>query len=387
MREWSVLPPLGLYIHLPWCVQKCPYCDFNSHQLRVDMSEAAYVTALLADLDFELAFSPVQGRTLQSLFIGGGTPSLFSAESISRLLQGVRQRIDCAPGIEVTLEANPGTLEQGRYQGYREAGVNRLSIGVQSFQPDSLRQLGRIHGRDEVHAAIESARSARFDSFNLDLMCGLPGQSMEMACADVELALAAGADHLSYYQLTIEPNTAFYHQLPRAMPNDDAAGEIQAAGCRLLAAAGYRQYEVSAYMRDGHACQHNLNYWRFGDYLGIGAGAHGKLTNGLTGCVERSWRVKRPEAYMAGAGTPGAVSGRSKLDQTDLFVEFLMNALRLKEGFQVDLFTERTGLEEAYLWSRLQGLLERGLLIHQDGRIRTSDTGWIFLDDVVAELL
>lgn len=387
MREWPVLPPLGLYIHLPWCVQKCPYCDFNSHQLRMDMSEAAYVAALLADLDFELAYSPVRGRRLQSLFIGGGTPSLFSAESIDRLLHGIRQRIDCAPGMEVTLEANPGTLEQGRYQGYRQAGVNRLSIGVQSFHPDSLLQLGRIHGRDEVFEAIESARAARFESFNLDLMCGLPGQSMEMACADVELALAAGPDHLSYYQLTIEPNTAFYHQLPRAMPSDDTASDIQAAGCRLLAAAGYVQYEVSAYMREGYACQHNLNYWRFGDYIGIGAGAHGKLTNARTGCVERSWRVKRPEAYMAGAGAAAAVSGRSTLDQADLLVEFLMNALRLRTGFEVGLFTERTGLEEAYLWSRLQGLLERGLLIHQDGRVRTSDKGWTFLDDVVAELL
>ncbi|AKH21177.1 hypothetical protein AAY24_13325 [Sedimenticola thiotaurini] len=387
MSGWSSLPPLGLYIHLPWCVQKCPYCDFNSHELRLDMSEAGYITALLADLDFELSLAAIQGRELQSLFIGGGTPSLFSADSIDQLLEGVRQRITCAPGMEVTLEANPGTLEQGRYQGYRQAGVNRLSIGVQSFHSDSLARLGRIHGRDEVFEAIESARGARFDSINLDLMCGLPGQSMAMACADVELALAAAPEHLSYYQLTIEPNTAFHHKLPRAMPSDDTAGDIQAAGCRLLEAAGYIQYEVSAYMREGYACQHNLNYWRFGDYIGIGAGAHGKLTNALTGCIERSWRVKRPEAYMAGAGSAAAVSGRRELDSSDRLIEFLMNALRLKAGFEVGLFTERTGLVEADLWSRLEGLLEQGLLVHHDGRVKTSETGWIFLDDVVAALL
>lgn len=387
MTEQRSLPPLGLYIHLPWCVKKCPYCDFNSHQLRADMSESVYVDALLADLDFELSRCALADRELQSLFIGGGTPSLFSAAAIDRLLQGVRQRIACAGGMEVTLEANPGTLEVGRYRGYREAGVNRLSIGVQSFHPDSLLRLGRIHGREEVFAAIESARAARFDSFNLDLMCALPGQTPEMACADVELAIAAAPDHLSYYQLTLEPNTPFYQQTPQAMPGDDAASDIQTAGQQLLMAAGYGQYEVSAYMRNDRACRHNLNYWRFGDYIGIGAGAHGKLTRSAPWQVERTWRVKRPEAWQAGAGSTSAVSGTRVLGPDDLLVEFMMNALRLKAGFEPALFGERTGLPESSLWPRLDSLLERGLLVHQDGFIRTSRAGWRFLDDVVAGLM
>lgn len=347
----------------------------------------AYVEALLADLDFELSRAAIQGRELQSLFIGGGTPSLFSAGSIDRLLNGVKQRIACAAGMEVTLEANPGTLEHGRYSGYREAGVNRLSIGVQSFHPDSLVRLGRIHGRQEVFAAIESARSARFDSINLDLMCGLPGQTPEMARADVRMAIAAAPDHISYYQLTIEPNTPFYHQTPRAMPSDDTACDIQAAGRQLLEAAGYAQYEVSAYMRNDSACRHNLNYWRFGDYIGIGAGAHGKLTHAAPWRVERGWRVKRPEEYLRGAGSEAAISGHRTLSQADLLVEFMMNALRLKAGFDTALFAKRTGLDDAYMWSRLDSLLERGLLIHQDGVVRTSDSGWLFLDDVVGGLL
>lgn len=351
------------------------------------MAEATYVEALLADLEFELSLSVMEDRDLQTLFIGGGTPSLFSAESIYRLLNGVRERISCAVGMEVTLEANPGTLEHGRYRGYREAGVNRLSIGVQSFHPESLVRLGRIHGREEVLAAIDSARSAEFDSINLDLMCGLPGQTREMAQADVRMAIAAGPDHLSYYQLTIEPNTPFYHQPPPAMLGGDAADDIHAAGRELLAAAGYEQYEVSAYMRNGRACRHNLNYWRFGDYIGIGAGAHGKLTRSSPWCVERGGRVKRPEEYLQGAGSEAAISGRRQLGRADLLVEFMMNALRLKGGFEVGLFAERTGLDEAYLWSRLDSLLERGLLVHEGGAMRTSDSGWLFLDDVVAALL
>jgi oxygen-independent coproporphyrinogen-3 oxidase len=382
-----LLPPLGLYIHLPWCVRKCPYCDFNSHEARTGIPEAAYIDALLADLDFELAGGGVRARELQSIFIGGGTPSLFSAESIQRLLRGVRERISCVAGMEVTLEANPGTLEYGRYLGYRQAGVNRLSIGVQSFHEDSLVRLGRIHGPEEVQAAIDSAHSARFESINLDLMCGLPGQTLEMAGEDVRLAIEAAPDHISYYQLTLEPNTPFHHRPPRAMPGVDAAADLQAEGRRLLEVADYRQYEVSAYMRSGRACRHNLNYWQFGDYLGIGAGAHAKLTTTSPWQVQRRWRVKRPEEYLRVAGCRGAISGESRLDREDLFIEFMMNALRLKQGFAVALFAERTGLDEAHLWDRLANPLERGLLLHEAGTVRTSESAWLFLDDVVGGLL
>ncbi|WP_260293004.1 radical SAM family heme chaperone HemW [Sedimenticola hydrogenitrophicus] len=387
MSQMPLLPPLGLYIHLPWCVRKCPYCDFNSHEARTGIPEAAYIEALLADLDFELAGGWARMRELQSIFIGGGTPSLFSAESIQRLLRGVRERISCVAGMEVTLEANPGTLEHGRYLGYRQAGVNRLSIGVQSFQQDSLVRLGRIHGPEEVHAAIDSARSARFESVNLDLMCGLPGQTLAMAGEDVRLAIDAAPDHISYYQLTLEPNTPFHRQSPRAMPGEDAAADLQAEGRRLLAAAGYRQYEVSAYAHNGRVCRHNLNYWQFGDYIGIGAGAHGKLTSAPPWQVRRRWRVKRPEEYLRGAGRRGALSGESRLDGADLFIEFMMNTLRLKQGFAVALFAERTGLDEAYLWGRLANLLERGMLLHEAGTVRTSEAAWLFLDDVVGGLL
>ena len=387
MSHRPLPPPLGLYIHLPWCVRKCPYCDFNSHQVRTDLAEGAYIEALLADLDYELSRHATGDRELHSLFIGGGTPSLFSAESIHRLLIGVEARLRCGAGMEVTLEANPGTLEQGRYRGYLEAGVNRLSIGVQSFHQESLERLGRIHGPEEVFAAIESARSAGFDSINLDLMSGLPGQTLEMACKDVRLAIEASPDHISYYQLTLEPNTPFHRQPPVAMPGEDRAHDFQLAGRQLLGDAGYQQYEVSAYMRNGRACRHNLNYWRFGDYIGIGAGAHGKLTDSSSWLVERAWRVRQPDEYLRKAGSEAAVSGRRQLLPADLLIEFMMNALRLKAGFAVELFPERTGLGEADLWAGLDELLGRGLLLHEDGIIRASESGWLFLDDVVAGLL
>ncbi len=387
MSQELLLPPLGLYIHLPWCVRKCPYCDFNSHELRADMAEEKYVDALLADLDYELLDRAIGARRLETLFIGGGTPSLFSAESIHRLLAGVKSRMACADGMEVTLEANPGTLEQGRYRGYREAGVNRFSIGVQSFHAESLGRLGRIHGREEVFAAIESAHDARFESINLDLMCGLPGQNLQMALEDVRLAIAARPEHISYYQLTLEPNTPFFRQPPRALPEDDTTCDIQSAGRQLLERAGYGQYEVSAYRRNGHACRHNLNYWQFGDYIGIGAGAHGKLTLTAPWRVERGWRVKHPEAYLRTAGSALTIAGRRVLDRSDLLVEFMMNSLRLKAGFAVGLFTERTGEDETRLWESLESPLQRGLLVLEEGRIRASASGWLFLDDVIGEFL
>ncbi|WP_428608871.1 radical SAM family heme chaperone HemW [Sedimenticola sp.] len=387
MSQMPELPPLGLYIHLPWCVRKCPYCDFNSHELRTGVPEKAYVEALLADLDFELSNPAIKDRALQTLFIGGGTPSLFSEQSIENLLTGVKSRIACTEEMEVTLEANPGTFECGRYLGYREAGVNRLSIGVQSFHSESLAQIGRIHGQDEVLQAIASVHESGFESFNLDLMCGLPGQTLEMARADVRMAIEAKPDHISYYQLTLEPNTPFYRQPPEAMPADDPAAAIQLEGRRLLERAGYRQYEVSAYARQNKSCRHNLNYWRFGDYIGIGAGAHGKLTTVSPWQVERRWRTRGPAEYLRLAGSAAALSGQNRLSAKDLFIEFMMNALRLKDGFGAALFVQRTGLDESYLWDRLRQPLEQGLLVREGGVIGTSESGWLFLDDVIAGLI
>jgi len=294
------LPPLALYLHVPWCVRKCPYCDFNSHEAAAGLPEAEYVTALLADLDHDLATLPdlVQGRAVSSVFIGGGTPSLFSAAAYERLFDGLRARLPFAADVEITLEANPGTVEQEKFRGYRALGINRLSIGVQSFAPDKLVALGRIHGRDEALHAAQAARAAGFDNFNLDLMHGLPGQTLEEALADIDQAIALGPTHLSWYQLTIEPNTVFYRD-PPVLPEDDTLWAIQEAGQARLAAAGLQQYEVSAYAQAGRECRHNRNYWEFGDYLALGAGAHGKLTR--EGGVWRYQKTRLPRDYLAAA--------------------------------------------------------------------------------------
>ncbi|MES9855651.1 MAG: radical SAM family heme chaperone HemW [Sedimenticola sp.] len=374
--------PLALYFHIPWCIQKCPYCDFNSHAVKGELDDNGYVTALLADLDYELSRLPK--REVESVFIGGGTPSLFSARAIKRLLDGVRERLSLVGSAEITLEANPGTLEAGRYAGYREAGVNRLSLGVQSFDAEALIRLGRIHGSEAAMAAVESARSAGFDNFNIDLMFGLPGQTVELARTDLETAIGLAPTHISYYQLTLEPNTLFYSQ-PPILPEESLLWDIQVAGQALLQKAGLHQYEVSAYAQPGRHCRHNLNYWHFGDYLGVGAGAHGKVTRPQDSQVERRWRWRNPGDFILHAGRAAAVNGSQVLKSSDLMLEFLMNALRLTEGFDLDLFSERTGLDSDRLLSQMEGPLQQGLVVIERGRVTPTALGAQFLDDLLSQ--
>lgn len=366
-------PPLSLYIHIPWCVRKCPYCDFNSHAQRGALPESAYVRALLTDLAQDLPW--VEGRTVQSVFFGGGTPSLFAPESIARILEGVRARIDLAVEAEITLEANPGTAEAGRFAGFRQAGINRLSLGVQSFDAARLRALGRIHGGDEALAAIDMARQAGFGRINLDLMYGLPGQTPEGGLNDLHTALAADPGHLSWYQLGIEPHTAF-HESPPELPPEDCIAELQQAGQELLLAHGYRQYEVSAYAAAGQACRHNRNYWEYGDYLGIGAGAHGKLTDAAAGRIRRMRKPSHPARYLAAAGA----AELSEVSLAERPLEFLMNALRLVEGFAEHRFEERTGLPLGVIEPLLADAVGEGLLEWCDGRVRASPRGHMFLN-------
>jgi putative oxygen-independent coproporphyrinogen III oxidase len=372
-------PPLSLYVHIPWCVRKCPYCDFNSHAAGESLPQRQYVDALLADLEDDRR--DVGGREVISVFIGGGTPSLFSCESIARLLDGVRARVPLALDAEVTLEANPGTLERGKFGEYRAAGVNRLSIGVQSFDDTLLGRLGRIHnGRDAVRAA-ESAHAAGFDDFNLDLMFGLPGQVPGQALRDLRNAVDLEPTHLSWYQLTIEPNTRFWHQ-PPSLPDDETVWAIQRAGQALLAQRGFGQYEVSAYAKAARRCRHNLNYWGFGDYLGIGAGAHGKHTDPGNWRVTRRWKHRHPRRYQERAAT--AVAGEQYLDASELVLEFMMNALRLTDGVAETLFPQRTGLA----LERIDAMLDRaqtgGLLRRTHGQLRPTALGRRFLNDLVA---
>jgi oxygen-independent coproporphyrinogen-3 oxidase len=374
--------PLSLYVHLPWCVRKCPYCDFNSHAVRGELPERAYVEALLRDLEREAA--NVRGRPVATVFLGGGTPSLFAPEAVARLLAGVRERVPLAAGAEITLEANPGTVEQSRFSGYRDAGVNRLSIGIQSFDDEKLKALGRIHGRDEALRAADAARGAGLDNFNLDLMFGLPGQNVEQAVADIDAALSFAPAHLSTYQLTLEPNTLF-HARPPLLPDDDAVARMQEAVGRRLHDAGFGRYEVSAWARPGRECRHNLNYWRFGDYLGIGAGAHGKLTTAAG--VIRRWKVRHPERYLATAGGAAAVGGEDRVGGDDLAFEFLLNALRLTDGFDEPLFRERTGLDPAILRERLERAVARGLLVRDARGIRATPRGARFLNDMLVDFL
>lgn len=371
------LPPLALYIHIPWCVRKCPYCDFNSHAAGPDIPEDAYVSALLDDFDRELPGA--LGRPLTSIFFGGGTPSLFSAVALGRLLDGLRARIPMAADVEITLEANPGTFEQNKFTAYRALGINRLSIGVQSFQADKLEALGRIHSGDEALRAAEMARRAGFDNFNLDLMHGLPGQSQEEALGDLRQAIALAPTHLSWYQLTLEPNTVFWNQPPQ-LPEDDILWDIQEAGQALLASAGFAQYEVSAYARLGRAARHNLNYWSFGDFIGIGAGAHGKLT-AADGTVRRTWKTRLPKDYLNLAKP--FMAGDKVLEPEELPFEFLMNALRLTDGVPAALFTARTGLPLAALAEGRAVAERKGLLLADPERLAATARGQLFLNDLL----
>ena len=381
--NFTSLPPLALYVHIPWCVRKCPYCDFNSHEARDKLPEQAYIDALLADLDQELPL--VWGRVVSSIFIGGGTPSLFSAEAIDRLLTGIRARLQLKPGLEITLEANPGTVEQGRFKEFRTAGINRLSIGVQSFDDGLLNRIGRIHGRREAVRAAELAHDAGFDSFNLDLMFGLPDQTPQQALADLAMAMDLEPSHLSWYQLTLEPNT-YFHLHPPELPDDESIWTMQTRGQAQLAGRGYTQYEVSAYARAGWECRHNLNYWRYGDYLGIGAGAHQKLTDAAAQRIHRCWKIKNPRDYLAHCHSDARIGGSSEPHADEVKLEFLMNALRLNQGFDNATYVETTGLAFDTLQPSLEQARQRGLL-EADTPWRCTEQGRRFLNDILAEFV
>ncbi len=373
------LPPLSLYIHIPWCVRKCPYCDFNSHTTDI-IPEALYIDALIADLDQEL--ESAQGRPLHSIFFGGGTPSLFSASGISRILTEVERRIPFSTGIEITLEANPGTVEQHKFSGYATAGVNRLSIGVQSFNQTHLLSLGRIHNNVEAIAAATTAKKAGINNFNIDLMHGLPAQTQREGLADIQQAIDLEPTHISWYQLTIEPNTVFYNS-PPILPSNDKLADIQEAGEELLGNAGFNQYEISAYSRGNRPSKHNTNYWLFGDYIGIGAGAHGKITDMNNQQIVRRWKTRSPKDYLSSEA--GFIAGDRLLQAAELPLEFLMNGLRLNAGFSEDVFTARTGLGFSSIESELEQLIAKKLLQNSDGQISTTPMGRRFLNTILEE--
>ena len=374
-----------MYVHLPWCVRKCPYCDFNSHEGRGALPFEAYVDALLADLDHDLPLA--WGRTVHSVFFGGGTPSLFPPAAIDRFLQQASARLRFAPDVEVTLETNPGTVEHGPFAGYRAAGVNRLSFGVQSFDDGCLHRLGRIHSSGDAERAVKAAQDAGFDNLNLDLMYALPGQSLAMALADVDRAIALQPTHLSHYQLTLEPNTVFAVRTPAGLPDEDGTWDMQEACQARLAAAGFGQYEVSAYARAGRQCRHNLNYWQFGDYLGIGAGAHGKLTLGASQQVLRRWKLRHPAEYQAKAGTPAAIGGDEVLTASRLPFDFMLNALRLNAGVPMAMFEARTGLPRAAIADHLATAHARGWLEPDPDWLRPTELGRRFANDVIGLFL
>ena len=378
------MPPLALYVHLPWCVRKCPYCDFNSHTAGTDAPRARYIAALLADFDVEAGRAA--GRPLTSIFLGGGTPSLFPPADIDQLLSGIRARFELGADLEITMEANPGTVECGDPEGYRAAGINRLSIGAQSFDAVMLTKLGRIHSVDDTARAVDAARTAGFANLNIDLMFGLPGQDIDGAMADLRAAFALRPSHLSWYQLTLEPNTVFHSRPPPHMPSDDLSADIQAAGQALLIEHGFEQYEVSAYARNGQTCRHNLNYWSFGDYLAAGAGAHGKITDSAG--IWRYAKKANPLGYMQALESGEAVAVLSALDERELVFEFMLNALRLTHGFELGLFTSRTGLPAEVLSKRLLAVSNRGLMEEPvSGFWRASGLGLRFLNDLQAEFL
>ncbi len=375
--------PLSLYIHIPWCIKKCPYCDFNSHEAKNDIPEERYLDALIKDLESELPH--IWGRSIESIFIGGGTPSLFSAKGIDNLLKRLRERLSIRPNIEITMEANPGTFEQERFNGFREAGINRLSIGIQSYNNDHLSKLGRIHGSDEALNASSIASKSGFENFNLDLMFGLPNQTTDEALDDLKKAILQSPNHISWYQLTIEENTLF-HYAPPAIPDDELIWKIQQTGQELLKEAGYLQYEVSAYAKDGQRSKHNMNYWKFGDYLGIGAGAHGKLTM-PDGSIMRHTKYRHPEEYMKRALNYEARSTEKTLLKEDIPFEFMLNIARLKQGFSRTLFEERTWMSFSEIESQIELLIGEGLLSKNEEHFQPTDKGYLFVNDIVNRFL
>ena len=380
MLHFSAPPPLSLYIHLPWCEQKCPYCDFNSHALRAALPEQAYIDALLRDLELEA--ERAAGRTIETVFIGGGTPSLFSAAAINQLLTAAFKRLKIKADAEITLEANPGSVEQARFAGYRAAGINRLSIGIQSFDDACLHRLGRVHDREDALRAVTTARAAGFDNFNLDLMYGLPQQDLAGALTDLQQAIALAPSHISQYQLTLEPNTLFFAK-PPALPDEDLIADMQQASQAALADAGYQHYEVSAYAQPDHESQHNLNYWRFGDYLALGAGAHGKITQAADGQIWRYAKRRHPRDFQAHAGQASCIAEMQRLTPSDLVLEFMMNALRLRDGFSLALCEAHTGLSWHHFQPGVAHAIELGWLEQDQDQIKPSPTGWLYLNELL----
>ena len=384
-KPMLIPPPLSLYVHLPWCVRKCPYCDFNSHEGKGALPFEGYVDALIRDLDQDLPL--VWGRSIHSVFFGGGTPSLFPADQVDRFLQAASSRLRFSPNLEITLETNPGTAEHGRFRDYRKAGVNRISFGIQSFDDGCLKRLGRIHDSADAERAVKLAQDDGFDNFNLDLMYALPGQDLAMAEHDLQRAFALLPTHISHYQLTLEPNTLFFARPPKGLPDEDGAWDMQEHCQALLAQAGYAQYEVSAYAKAGYQCAHNLNYWRFGDYLGLGAGAHGKLTLGAEQTILRRWKSRQPTAYLATAGTAASLGGDERISPERRPFEFMLNALRLHEGFALADFEAWTGLPRSHLAVQLQTATDRGWLACEQDRVRPTALGRRFTNDVIALFL
>jgi len=383
--EGTIDKSLALYVHMPWCVRKCPYCDFNSHQLKSGAPDASYIDALVRDFDIEAP--RVKGRRVESVFFGGGTPSLFQPDEFARLLRTLKERVAFADDAEITLEANPGTIERGRFSGYAEAGINRVSLGAQSFDARALKVLGRIHSADDTHRAVDEIKAANLKNFNLDLMYALPGQTLEEALNDVRIACSLQPSHLSYYQLTLEPGTVF-HSRPPALPDEEAAWQIQLAGQKMLADEGFAQYEVSAYAQEGARCRHNLNYWLFGDYVGIGAGAHGKVSVELPQKVLRTVKPKQPREYLDQMQRARISIGESAyIAEKDLPFEFMLNALRLNDGFGAADYLERTGLDLKFLEEKLMRAHGRGLLEPNSDGWRPTELGRRFLNDLQAGFL
>jgi oxygen-independent coproporphyrinogen-3 oxidase len=372
--------PLGIYVHLPWCVRKCPYCDFNSHALKEQLPERAYLDSLLADLEFEA--KRLRGRTARSIFFGGGTPSLFSPDGIGRIISAVVETGLLAADAEISMEANPGTIERGQFAEYKAVGVNRFSLGAQTFDPGQLERIGRIHSDKEIWSSIDELAAAGIENFNLDLMYALPGQSVEQALQDIRFAVEANPAHISHYQLTIEPKTPFHHK-PPPLPGDDEAWKMQTEGQQFLSEAGFRHYEISAYARPDRECRHNLNYWTYGDYIGIGAGAHGKLTDGATGRISRHFKSKNPQRYIESNGE--SRRSEEQLTDGDIIFEFMLNNLRLRDGFAESDFEARTGLPFNRVLPSVRDAV-RHRLIEQDGqrRWRATSLGYRFLNDLQA---